>query len=211
LPQLLHDGLNPDGVALRFDGNGMTYPELEQRSNRLAHRLIARGIGPEDLVAVMVPRSVESVVAMWAVAKSGAAFVPIDSGYPAQRIKHMLRDSGVDVALARDASVVPDGIDWIGTADLTGESAAIDDRHRTRALHLDHPAYVVYTSGSTGMPKGVTVTHRGLAALVAAQAEHRNLGRDSRVAHVASPSFDVSVGELLLARHRGDRASRHLR
>ncbi|WP_230989936.1 non-ribosomal peptide synthase/polyketide synthase [Rhodococcus oxybenzonivorans] len=199
LPRLLHDGLNPDGVALRFDGNDMTYPELDQRSNRLAHRLIARGIGPEDLVAVMVPRSAESVVAMWAVAKSGAAFVPIDPGYPAPRITHMLRDSGVDVVLARDASVVPDGIDWIGTADLTGESTAIDDPHRTRVLHLDHPAYVVYTSGSTGMPKGVTVTHRGLAALVAANAEYRNLGRDSRVAHVASPSFDVSVGELLLA------------
>ncbi|MCQ4120973.1 non-ribosomal peptide synthase/polyketide synthase [Rhodococcus tibetensis] len=199
LPQLLHDGLNPDGVALRFDGSAMTYPELEQRSNRLAHRLIARGIGPEDLVAVMVPRSAESVVAMWAVTKSGAAFVPIDPGYPAPRIAHMLRDSGVAVALARDASVVPYGIDWIGTSDPTGDGTAIDDRHRTRPLHPDHPAYVIYTSGSTGIPKGVTVTHRGLAALVAANAEYRNLGRDSRVAHVASPSFDVSVGELLLA------------
>ncbi|TQC40146.1 amino acid adenylation domain-containing protein, partial [Rhodococcus sp. WS4] len=199
LPDLLDAGLSSGGVALRYEGVDVTYRDLDRRANRLARQLIDRGIGPEDLVAVMAPRSIESVVAMWAVARAGAAFVPIDPGYPAERIAHMLADSAVRVALAAEAAVVPGGIAWIGTAELSGDGAPITDRDRVRPLRVDHPAYVIYTSGSTGTPKGVTVTHRGLAAMVAANAHSRQLDENSRVMHFASPSFDVSVGELLLA------------
>lgn len=197
LPDLF-DGRH-DGVAVRCADVEVTYRELDARATRLARRLIARGIGPEDLVALMLPRSVESIVAVWAVTRSGAAFLPVDPGYPPERIAFMLHDSEVRVALAADASHVPEGCTWIDVADGPGDAAAVTDSDRVRPLRVDHPAYVLYTSGSTGMPKGVVVTHRGLAPLAHANAMLGLLDSEARVAHVASPSFDLSINEMLLA------------
>ncbi|MFZ2177197.1 MAG: amino acid adenylation domain-containing protein, partial [Rhodococcus sp. (in: high G+C Gram-positive bacteria)] len=188
-----------DQIAVRYDAADITYGELDQRANRLAWRLIARGIGPEDVVASMLPRSLDSVVAVWAVAKTGAAFLPVDLTYPAERIAFLLDDSGATVALAVEPSVVPEGVDWVAVTDLTGSSLAVCDDDRVRPLHIDHPAYVLYTSGSTGTPKGVTVTHRGLARFAAANTDICGVQAQSRVAHAASPSFDISVNELLSA------------
>lgn len=210
LPQLLATAVetHPAGVALVFGGREMTYAELDARSSRIAHMLIGRGIGPGSSVAIGIRRSFDSMVALWAVAKTGAAFVPVDPNYPADRIAHMVTDSEVSVGLTADryATDLPDSVEWIvldesGTQDRL---AAFPDSAPTYAdrvgtLRLEDAAYVIYTSGSTGLPKGVVVSHAGLAALAAEQRDRYAITTDSRTLHFASPSFDASLLELLLA------------
>uniref|UniRef100_UPI002454A97A non-ribosomal peptide synthase/polyketide synthase n=1 Tax=Nocardia cyriacigeorgica TaxID=135487 RepID=UPI002454A97A len=195
---------DPKAPAVVFEGTTVSYGELDERSNRLARLLIAEGIGAEDLVAVGVPRSADSVFAAWAVAKTGAAFVPVDPNYPAERIAHMVTDSGSPVGLTV-ASVregLPESARWLvlDELDLDGfDGGPITDADRVRPVRPQHPAYVIYTSGSTGVPKGVVVTHSGLANFSAEQIERYALDSDSRALHFASPSFDASILELLLA------------
>ncbi|WP_433713442.1 amino acid adenylation domain-containing protein [Nocardia sp. CA-084685] len=213
LPQLLTTAVeaNPAGPAVVFADATTTlarlsYAELDDRSNRLARLLIERGIGPEDLVAVGIPRSVESIVAVWAIAKAGAGFVPVDPNYPADRVALMLSDSGAALGLTVAAVELPDGPEWlaIDTLDMAAYSAEpIIYADRLRQLRAEHPAYVIYTSGSTGTPKGVVVTHAGLSNFCDEQRERYTLTPDSRTLHFASPSFDASVLELLLALSRG--------
>ena len=180
----------PDAVALAdADGRELTYAQVERAANRLAHRLIAQGVGPERIVALALPRSAETVVAQLAVAKAGGAFLPVDPDYPEQRRDFMLRDAGAWLVLDDPAAV------W----DADGPDTAPTDTHRTAALTVGHPAYVIYTSGSTGTPKGVTVTHRGLAAFAAAAADRYDTGLGDRVLQFASPSFDASVLELCVS------------
>ncbi|MFC3960366.1 non-ribosomal peptide synthase/polyketide synthase, partial [Nocardia jiangsuensis] len=200
--------VDPAAPAVIFDGVPTSYGELDEQSNRLARSLIADGIGAEDLVAVAVPRSADSVFAAWAVAKTGAAFVPVDPNYPAERIAHMVTDSGSPIGLTVRSvrAGLPESVRWLVLEDL--ELAGIDgsvitDAERVRALRPEHPAYVIYTSGSTGVPKGVVVTHSGLANFAAEQAERYGLDSRSRALHFASPSFDASILELLLALARG--------
>ncbi|WZU33671.1 Linear gramicidin synthase subunit D [Rhodococcus ruber] len=199
---------DPQSPALSYDGRELTYAELDARSSRLARLLIARGVGPEDVVAVGLTRSFESVVSVWAVAKTGAAYVPVDPNYPADRVLHMVTDSGARTGLtvAAERTVLPDTIPWVVLDDDGIESeldalstAPVTDRDRLRPLRVDNPAYVIYTSGSTGLPKGVVVTHTGLANFAAEQHERYALGPATRALHFASPSFDASVLELLLA------------
>ncbi|WP_160097629.1 non-ribosomal peptide synthetase, partial [Rhodococcus sp. T7] len=195
----------PDAVAVRFDGRSVSYRELDEQSSRLARLLIARGTGPEDVVAVAVPRSVESVVAVWAVAKAGAAFLPVDPRYPGDRVLHMVTDSTAVVGITTTAERgdLPDAVFWIAIDDLPRvegvSSGAVPDSDRVRGLLPQHPAYVIYTSGSTGRPKGVVVTHSGLANFAAEQVQRFGLSPSSRTLHFASPSFDASVLEFMLA------------
>ncbi|WP_051028054.1 non-ribosomal peptide synthetase [Nocardia higoensis] len=193
---------DPERVAVVSGNRRMSYRELDEESNRLARVLAGRGIGPEDVVAVAIPRSPESVSAVWAVAKSGAAFLPVDPTHPTARIAHMVSDSraaiGVTVESARDR--LPDDVEWLTLgAGADRSSRPVTDSERTTVLRPQHPAYLIYTSGSTGVPKGVTVTHAGLAALSAEQRERYGVTADSRTLHLASPSFDASIWELLLA------------
>ncbi|WP_153349225.1 condensation domain-containing protein, partial [Nocardia aurantia] len=216
LPELLAAAVaaNPDGPAVVFtplDGSprrSRSYTELDEHSNRLARLLIERGIGAEDLVAVAVPRSDESYLAEWAVSKTGAAFVPIDPTYPADRIAHMVTDSGSPVGLTVSSvrAELPESVDWLVLDEqpLDGRSAAaVTDTDRVRPLRAEHPAYVIYTSGSTGLPKGVVVTHAGLANFTAEQNVRYDVDSDTRALHFASPSFDASMLEFLLAIGRG--------
>ncbi|PXX66691.1 non-ribosomal peptide synthase protein (TIGR01720 family)/amino acid adenylation domain-containing protein [Nocardia tenerifensis] len=215
LPQLMATAVeaNPNGLGVALaDATGtlatLSYAELDDRSTRLARLLIGRGIGPEDLVAVGIPRSIESVVAVWAVAKAGAGFVPVDPNYPADRVEHMVVDSGavfgLTVAAVRDE--LPDRVDWL-TIDTVDCARLLEDVpadpvtyvDRVRPLRAEHPAYVIYTSGSTGKPKGVVVTQAGLSGFCDEQRERYRVTSDSRTLHFASPSFDASVLELLLA------------
>ncbi|MFE3262527.1 amino acid adenylation domain-containing protein, partial [Nocardia sp. NPDC059229] len=210
LPELIADAvaIDPAATAVVFQGRSLSYGELDARSNRLARLLIERGIGTEDLVAVAVPRSDDSYFAEWAVSKTGAAFVPVDPNYPADRIAHMVTDSGSPVGLtvASVRADMPDSVEWLvlDELDLNGfADTVIADTERARPLRPEHPAYVIYTSGSTGVPKGVVVTHAGLANFSVEQAERYALDSSSRALHFASPSFDASMLEFLLAIGKG--------
>ncbi|MFZ2176202.1 MAG: amino acid adenylation domain-containing protein, partial [Rhodococcus sp. (in: high G+C Gram-positive bacteria)] len=199
LPELFDATADSDGIALRYGDEDVSYRVLHERSNRLAHVLIEAGVGTGDRVALMLPRSVEQVVAVWAVARTGAAFVPVDPGYPAERIAHMITESGATMAIATDPSVVPAGIGWVDAKDQPGDSASVTDADRLRPIRVDNAAYVIYTSGSVGAPRGVTMTHRGLANHTAAVRRTYAVTSRSRVVACASPSFDASVHELLVA------------
>ncbi|MBH0779872.1 non-ribosomal peptide synthetase [Nocardia bovistercoris] len=197
-----------DAIALCSDGTRITYDALDRWTNRLARVLIARGVGPETLVALGIPRSVESVASVLAVAKAGAAFVPVDPLYPAHRIEHMLTDSAaaLGITLADYRADLPDGAAWIvlDDTDLRAEVLAASDApirrdERIGELRVDNPAYVIYTSGSTGTPKGVVVTHGGLSNFAAETAKQFDVGPGSRVLHFATPSFDAAMLDLLLA------------
>ncbi|MFI2230092.1 amino acid adenylation domain-containing protein [Nocardia testacea] len=194
---------DPGAPAIRCGDTRIDYRELDERSDRLARTLIERGAGPEGVVAVAMPRSPDSVLALWAVVKSGAAFLPIDPSYPAARIAHMVTDSGAALGLTIAAvrAELPDTVEWLlpGDPGPPGGARPITDHDRTTVLRPTHPAYLIYTSGSTGTPKGVTVTHSGLAALAAEQRERYAVTGAARTLHLASPSFDASVWELLLA------------
>ncbi|GAA5046551.1 hypothetical protein GCM10023318_12080 [Nocardia callitridis] len=215
LPQLLADAVeaNPDGTAVIFaDAEQrlaeLEYLELDERSSRIARLLIDRGIGPEDLVAIGIRRSTESVLAMWAIAKTGAGFVPVDPGYPGERVAHMLTDSRAVLGLtvADTVADLPVSPAWLVIDDPEFQQL-LDDYSDTpvtvqelrRPLRATHPAYVIYTSGSTGKPKGVLVTQAGLSSFCAEQRDRYRVTTSSKTLHFASPSFDASVLELLLA------------
>nr|WP_018682965.1 non-ribosomal peptide synthetase [Actinokineospora enzanensis] len=173
---------DPQAPALVADRGSVSYAELDAWSDRVARALVARGAGPERLVALLLPRSVEIVVAQLAVLKSGAAYLPVDPAYPAERITAMLDD-------ARPLAVLDD----LSTVDDTTASPL------PARPGMDQPAYVIYTSGSTGRPKGVVVTHRGLATFAIAEVERFDVRPGDRVLQFSSPSFDASVLELCMA------------
>ncbi|MEU1981377.1 amino acid adenylation domain-containing protein [Nocardia sp. NPDC019395] len=210
LPQVFAAAVqdNGTGTAVISADTELTYAQLDARSNRLARHLIGRGAGPERPVLVAAGRSIESITAWWAVVKTGAPYVPVDPRYPAGRIEQMITDSdaalGVTVSAARGQ--LPGSLDWIVLDDNeesaqieTRSDTSISDSERLRPLRASNTAYVVFTSGSTGVPKGVAVTHTGVADFVSAQRAEHQLGPDSRVLHFASPSFDASLLEILLA------------
>ncbi|WP_072681199.1 non-ribosomal peptide synthetase [Rhodococcoides corynebacterioides] len=209
LPDLLIDAAarHADRPAVTDGAVTLTYRELADRATRLARTLIAQGAGPETVVAVSFPRSVEMVVAVWAVAASGAAYLPLDASYPAARLAFMVADSGVRLGLcsAERRAGLPDAVDWtafdIGSGSdpvSAAEPAPVTDAERRGTVRPDSAAYVIYTSGSTGTPKGVVVTHAGLSGL-AAETRIRFATRvGSRPAQTASPSFDPYVMDMLL-------------
>ncbi|WP_282793259.1 non-ribosomal peptide synthase/polyketide synthase [Streptomyces sp. CC224B] len=201
LPALVEAAVDrtPAATALTAPDLSLTYADLERRANRLAHQLIARGTGPGDLVALVLPRSAEMVLAQLAVTKAGAAFLPVDPGYPAERVALMLEDARPAETLDADQVAA-----LLAAAPDTPEHRPAD-ADRVRPLHLDDPAYVIYTSGSTGTPKGVVVTHRGLAAFAAAEAAHYQVAPGDRVLAFATPSFDASVLELCMSLPHGAR------
>ncbi|UMO99835.1 non-ribosomal peptide synthetase [Amycolatopsis sp. EV170708-02-1] len=191
----------PELPAVRHGRDEYSYRELNALANRLARRLVRHGVGPERLVALMMPRTVEFVVAMLAVHKAGGAYVPIDPGYPVRRRSFMVADAaprcllrlpGQDVAGAGEML----DVDLRELREGTGHDADdLYDTERLEPLRSDQAAYVIYTSGSTGRPKGVVVAHHGILNLVTDYVPRQRLGRDSRLLAFASPSFDASVAE----------------
>ncbi|GAA0960528.1 amino acid adenylation domain-containing protein [Actinocorallia libanotica] len=176
----------PDAVAVTCPGTGggsLTYWELNERANRLARHLIAAGAGPEEFVALALPRSLDLVVGVLAVLKTGAAYVPVDPDYPADRIAYMLEDSRP--VLTVDAAL-------LASADL----AAYDPANPDVPMSPDNPAYVIYTSGSTGRPKGVLVPHQNVIRLMASTEQWFGFGSDDVWTLFHSYAFDFSVWEL---------------
>ncbi|GAA2947594.1 amino acid adenylation domain-containing protein [Kitasatospora cinereorecta] len=199
----------PARPAVVAGGATLDYAALAGRANRLARLLIERGVGPEDRVALVLPRSADLTTALLAVMTSGGAYVPVDPNHPADRIEYMIRDSApaLVVTVTGPAGRLPAGygeplvLDSPETVEaLAGLSGAeVTDADRRSPLSTDHPAYVIYTSGSTGRPKGVSVTHRGLGSLAAWHAERLGVNPHSRVGQFAAPSFDASAWETVMA------------
>ncbi|MBB0242683.1 amino acid adenylation domain-containing protein [Streptomyces alkaliphilus] len=214
LPRIFEEtaAATPDAPALLTDGAHLSYAELNARANRLAGLLIARGAGPERLIAVLLPRSVDLVVTELAIGKAGAAFVPIDPAYPTDRIAHILDDArpllvmaSFDTAAALPETACPvllvDDVRAEAMGPTGGDDgiADITDADRLGPLSPANTAYVIYTSGTTGVPKGVVVTHRGLAGFTGFLVDRFEATADSRVLQFSSPGFDLSVLELCLA------------
>ncbi|MBV9057931.1 MAG: amino acid adenylation domain-containing protein, partial [Pseudonocardiales bacterium] len=210
----------PDAPALLYPGTSqsqlsgteasLSYADVEVRANQLAHLLISAGAGPEEIVALALPRSADIVVAQLAVLKAGAAFLPVDPTYPAERIAFMLADTRpVSVLTRRDsAAAIPrvEGVSLLVLDEpaIRSELARMPQHRPTDAdrrfpLVPENLAYVIYTSGSTGRPKGVAVTHAGLASFSAAEADRYAVTAGDRVLQFSSPSFDASILELCMS------------
>uniref|UniRef100_UPI001C8571A5 AMP-binding protein n=1 Tax=Paractinoplanes polyasparticus TaxID=2856853 RepID=UPI001C8571A5 len=200
----------PEATALVFgDGFVGSFAEVNAAANRLARVFIDAGVGPESVVALVLPRSAEMVVSLLAVWKAGGAYLPVDPGLPPERIEWLLRDAGVVLAVTTESAVdvVPDGVesllsDSARTAGLLAQmsDADVTDADRLAPLRAENPAYVTYTSGSTGVPKGVLVEHRGVVNMFL---HHRDgyaaaAGIRLRAALSASFSFDTSLEGVLL-------------
>jgi nonribosomal peptide synthetase DhbF len=208
VPDLFHRqaAATPDAVAIEDSVTAVTYAELDARTNQIARLLTARGVGPGDVVALALPRSIRLVAAMAAVLKAGAAYLPLDPGYPSPRLAYMAADAR-PVLLVVDASTAEAmaAVDAI-RVDLDDPSvggrigrlsdAPLGQEDRVRPLTVEHPAYVIYTSGSTGAPKGVVVPQRGAANLRHLATECFGLGAHSRLLQFVSPSFDMSVADV---------------
>ncbi|MFE5627735.1 amino acid adenylation domain-containing protein, partial [Streptomyces virginiae] len=196
----------PDLTALVLGETRLTYAELDARANRLAHGLTAAGIGPEDVVALALPRSARTVVCQLAVLKAGAAFLPLDAEYPLERTAHMLADARPAAVLTDPHWPLPEALDGLAGATVLDarEQHWADRPAGTPPVRVTaaHAAYVIYTSGSTGRPKGVVVSHGSIAGLLAAHRAETFAGPERahgrmRAALTASLCFDASWNGLL--------------
>jgi len=192
----------PSAVALHVADTTLDRAELNRRANRLAHRLIASGIGPETRVGIALERSVAMMVGILAVLKAGAAYVPLDTELPAERLAWMAGDSGVALVLTQAAvrerlpAMVAPVLD-LDTLDLDTVDLATEPEHDPQvAVQAEQLAYVIYTSGSTGTPKGAAVRHRALASCMAWMQQVYRLDASDTVLHKAAFGFDVSAWEM---------------
>ncbi|MBY6538783.1 amino acid adenylation domain-containing protein [Rhodococcus sp. BP-349] len=199
---------SPERLAVVAPEGTHTYRELLTAADVLADRLRAAGAGPGRTVALAMSRSATSVTAFWAVARTGATILPLDPTYPEERLRYILGDATPILALrtASDPVVAPDAARWwtlTADGDVDHTSAPAAPPPGTLRRSLDDVAYLVYTSGTTGRPKPVGVTHRGLESLAVALGTAFDTDRTSRVLHAASPGFDAAILEMLLTVIRG--------
>ncbi|MDX3452287.1 amino acid adenylation domain-containing protein [Streptomyces sp. ME02-8801-2C] len=194
----------PDADAVLDRGTRLTYRALDARAERLAARLTALGAGPERVVGIALPRTAELVVAVLAVLKSGAAYLPLDPAYPAERLAYIVDDARpvVVLATAGTTGALPEGTP---TLDVSDELTVSQAPSRASRLRPENLAYITYTSGSTGRPKGVLATHRNAVEFV--EWTHSEFGRDrlAKVLFSTSLNFDVSVFEIFAPLLRGGR------
>ncbi|AOW98744.1 non-ribosomal peptide synthetase [Moorena producens PAL-8-15-08-1] len=198
----------PDAVAVVFDGEQLTYKQLNQRANQLAHHLLSLGVRPEVLVGICVERSIEMIVGLLGILKAGGAYVPLDSNYPAERLSYILADSGVEVLLTQQqllsslpshtARVVCLDSDWGTIEQHTQENLEV-------GVGSDNLAYAIYTSGSTGQPKGVLVEHKNVVRLFAATQSWYHFNANDVWTNFHSIAFDFSVWEIWGALFYGGR------
>ncbi|HKV39285.1 MAG TPA: amino acid adenylation domain-containing protein [Blastocatellia bacterium] len=215
-------GLRPHSVSVAFEGNHLSYGELNRRANQLAHHLRDLGVGLESRVGIRAERGLHMIIGVLGILKAGAGYVPLDPNYPADRLEYMTRD-------AQPAALVaprgwPENISrhdcaLVELEDLWRKTSSSKENIAVRP-ETDNLAYVIYTSGSTGTPKGVGVTHAGIPAVVSAHIEHLGVTPASRVLAFASLSFDASFldiamalgsGAVLVIPNDGDRSGEALR
>jgi amino acid adenylation domain-containing protein len=190
----------PGAVAMRFEEESLTYRELNEHANRLAHYLVRLGVGPEVRVGLCLERSLEMVLAILAVLKAGGAYVPLDPGYPAERLAFILADAGVPLVLVQESvrATLPavDGVEIISLDGAAEEIGAESAQNPESGAGPDSLAYVIYTSGSTGAPKGALIEHRNVARLFAATEAGFGFGESDVWTLFHSYAFDFSVWEL---------------
>jgi nonribosomal peptide synthetase DhbF len=210
LPELFEAQVakTPNATAVVFENTSLTYVQLNARANQLAHHLIKFGVGPEAIVGLCLPRSLEMVSALLGILKAGAAYLPLDPDYPTERLSNMLQDaqpaclitiSEIGQRLAYATQNVP--LLCLDDPDITSTLAGTSETNLTNQNRLQpctphSPAYVIYTSGSTGTPKGVVVSHVGIPSLAASQIDRFGITPKSRILQFASINFDAAFAEL---------------
>ncbi|TDJ74246.1 amino acid adenylation domain-containing protein [Pseudomonas putida] len=198
----------PDACAVQCGGQRLSYAELDRRANRVAHQLAAWGVGPDDLVAVALERSLELPVALLGILKAGGAYLPLDPSYPAERLAYMLEDSAA-------AWLVTESAVLANLASIPARALCLDRDHALLAAQPDTAlalaqsadtlAYCIYTSGSTGKPKGVMVRHAGVVNFLASMAREPGIVASDCVLGLTSLSFDIAALELYLPLLHGAR------
>lgn len=194
---------SPEAIALTCGDQALSYRELNQRANQVAHMLRVRGIGPENLVGLCVERSLEMIVGMLGILKAGAAYVPLDPSYPAERLAYIVQDAQITTllttGLTRNKSVQQNSHEnCLVCLDNEEEQDALARQPATNPICTsdpEHLAYVIYTSGSTGLPKGVLITHKSVVNHATAMARLYELCPSDRILQFSSISFDVAVEE----------------
>ncbi|MFI6312487.1 amino acid adenylation domain-containing protein [Nocardia fusca] len=187
----------PDNLAVVSDEVELDYAELNARANRLAHWLIGQGVGPEDIIALGLATSVDFVVAAWAILKAGAAYLPIDPSYPAERVDYLIDDARPRLLLTESAYA-----EAVAAAQSLADTDPTDS-DRVAPLYPGNIAYVIYTSGSTGRPKGVPVPHAAIADHLASFAAEWELTPADRVLQSTSVSFDASLMDIFVTQYVG--------
>jgi amino acid adenylation domain-containing protein len=191
----------PDAVALVCGGESLTYRELNERANQLAHYLRGLGVGPEALVGLLLERSAEMVVAVLGVLKAGGAYVPLDPTHPAERLSFVLEDARAGVLLTQGSPgevSPPVGARVVDVGACAAELSRLPRENPSRVAGPDNLAYVIYTSGSTGRPKGVQIVHRAVVNFLHSMARRPGLSSGDVLAAVTTLSFDIAVLELML-------------
>jgi fengycin family lipopeptide synthetase D len=194
---------NPDNVAVIFHDNKITYKELNRKSNQLAELLREKGVKPEMIVGVLLNRSLEMIISILAVLKSGGAYLPIDTQYPEQRVRYMLTDSSAGILLMESG--------WNFNVKFGGEVILVDDKSmrspgNSNINAINNPnniAYIIYTSGSTGKPRGVMIEHASIMNLAFFQKRLFKITAQDRILQFSSISFDASVEQILIGLYSG--------
>ncbi len=190
----------PGETALQFNDEKITYAELNSRVNRLCAYLNKAGIQPGDFAGVMIERGSEMIVALLAVLKSGAAYIPIDPGFPDERIKYMLQDSGAELLLMTNSvhHAISGNCKVIDISTVQADIDAMPEGNPLNAASKNDLAYLIYTSGSTGLPKGVMLEHASLANLLLSMQKRPGLNKGDKLLAVTTVSFDIAGLELYL-------------
>ncbi|NEP45447.1 MAG: AMP-binding protein, partial [Okeania sp. SIO2H7] len=188
----------PDAIAVKFEGKKLTYQQLNQRSNKLAHYLKTLGVGVNVKVGICVERSLEMVIGLLGILKAGGAYVPIDASYPAERLNYMLGDTAVPILLTSESILehLPEHSARMVFLDRDWRAITrLSDKNLNGGVKPENLGYVIYTSGSTGKPKGVAMSQRSLVNLITWQQQETIISKGTTL-QFAPISFDVSFQEI---------------
>jgi amino acid adenylation domain-containing protein len=193
--------LNPDAIAVVFQDEQLTYQELNNKANQVAHYLQSLGVKPETFVGVCIERSLEMVIALLGVLKAGGAYIPLDPSYPSDRIAFMIEDSLLPIVLTKQAQLKNLPQHSAQVVVLENEWAAIEQYSSDNPVSdvtTDNTSYTIYTSGSTGKPKGVQILHRTVINLLESMRKEPGLTAQDTILAVITISFDMSIPEIFL-------------